>query len=217
MLASFDAAVVAMSSSRTTLSVTDDDSADKSCYPRKILLPSLPRELVQRTRSSITIEPARGGQFVSTMRFGRSRRATKSQGIERCARFPVHQYTICVPSKRSKFSEVTFDFTLNEQRLGTRETRSQLSKWRDEPRATSQKFTELAGASKFDSMGSTKDVCDDVRISRRATGIVVRSRDRELDGRAPRLKLATSWRETTSFDFVSARFSFLSCYEVAGP
>lgn len=134
-----------------------------------------------------------------------------------CARFPVHQYTTSVPSKRSKFSEVTFDFTLNEQRLGTRETRSQLSKWRDEPRATSQKFTELAEASKFDSMGSTKDVCDDVRISRRATGIVVRSRDRELDGRAPRLKLATSWRETTSFDFVSARFSFLSCYEVAGP
>lgn len=66
MLASFDAAVVAMSSSRTTLSVTDDDSADKSCYSRKILLPSLPRKLVQRTRSSITIEPARGGQFVST-------------------------------------------------------------------------------------------------------------------------------------------------------
>lgn len=44
---------------------------------------------------------------------------------------------------------------------------------------------------------------EDVRISRWATGIVVPARDgRELDGRAPRQKLATSWRETTSFGFV---------------
>lgn len=148
----------------------------------------LPRELVQRTRSSITIstEPARDGRLASTMRFGRSRsRGTKGHRalclISRSPEdhdlwLPLGSSVNNLQAQRTR-STINLTFFSTRERENSQNTRLILANQRGTELC--RKFTgQRADASMFDPIGSTKGVRDDVFASLVVVGFVSFERSR---------------------------------------